>query len=88
MMSTTTIYSTIHDTSPTYMARCRSFASLAPTLGRDYEVPCYFSPQHYRTSERDTDLFRLLGDRQRPDYRWVRAVRTLCTLYVQKLPCT
>ncbi|KIY99244.1 F-box protein [Monoraphidium neglectum] len=48
------------DEMPLYMFD-KAFALAAPQLARDYSVPSYFSD----------DLFELLGEEGRPDYRWL-----------------
>ena len=52
------------DDQPLYLFD-RDFASAAPGLAADYEVPEYFSDASGQ------DLFALLGERERPDYRWL-----------------
>ena len=47
----------------------RNFTTLGG-LGDDYDVPSYFNSA---TSLHGTDLFRLFGEKQRPDYRWLIA---------------
>ena len=44
----------------------RDFNSIS-SLRDDYSVPAYFSPD----AEHGADLFRLLGDRKRPDFKWL-----------------
>lgn len=60
-----------------YIQYCHSVKEEAPLylferdfgndLEVDYEVPNYFS----KYAEHGSDLFRLLGDQRRPDYRWL-----------------
>jgi hypothetical protein len=47
----------------------RNFTTLGG-LGDDYDVPSYFNSA---TSLHGTDLFRVFGEKQRPDYRWLIA---------------
>lgn len=55
-----------HDEMPLYLFDQRfSDPSRHPSLGSDYTVPGVFGE----------DLFALLGETQRPDYRWVTAKR-------------
>lgn len=62
-----------NEESPLYLFE-RDFASVT-TLQDGYEVPKYFSPSSTITSmegiEFATDLFRLFGEKRRPDYRWM-----------------
>ena len=64
--------------SPLYLFD-RDFAAV-PALAQDYQVPKYFSHDAFeqlKSSDADdglkaqTDLFRLLGQTARPDYRWL-----------------
>jgi hypothetical protein len=47
----------------------RDFTAV-PALADDFEVPKYFNPQ---IAKHGTDLYGLLGEKQRPDYRWLIA---------------
>eukprot|EP00968_Pinguiococcus_pyrenoidosus_P027291 scaffold7363_cov263-Pinguiococcus_pyrenoidosus.AAC.24 len=55
----------------------RDFVQLCPKLKDDFHVPKYFDPFYQEPGEpasekpRPTDLFRLYGERRRPDYRWL-----------------
>lgn len=59
----------------------RDFCRAAPSLGSDYSVPSFFAPeqqpqqeeQHQPEQRHHADLFRLLGETARPDYRWLIA---------------
>ncbi len=46
-----------------------NFSAMSPELAADYHVPKYFAP----SPEHPTDLFSLLGETARPDYRWIIA---------------
>lgn len=50
----------------------RDFASSSAALDKDYSIPSYFSFESAELGH-GTDLFRLLGDKGRPDYRWLIA---------------
>lgn len=47
----------------------RNFTTLGG-LEDDYDVPSYFNSA---TSQHGTDLFRVFGEKERPDYRWLIA---------------
>ncbi len=49
----------------------RNFASIAPNIDSDYSVPKYFDPLNKELE--GADLFRLFGEKERPDYRWLIA---------------
>ena len=49
-----------NDEMPLYLFD-KEFAAKSPVLKKDYEVPAYF----------EEDLFQVLGERERPDYRWL-----------------
>ncbi len=48
----------------------RNFAYIAPNIGSDYCVPSYFNSD---TASHGTDLFRVFGEKERPDHRWMIA---------------
>jgi hypothetical protein len=56
------------DEVPMYLFE-RDFANAVPQLNGDYEVPKYFSADEYM----GTDLFRLFGQKRRPDHKWLIA---------------
>lgn len=72
------------DEVPLYLFE-RSYALKAPQIEKDYCVPVYFSTSSFdhnysnsqstntTTREHHHDLFRLLGEKARPDYRWLIA---------------
>ena len=47
----------------------RGFVHKVPSLSSDFKVPEYFSSSLHN----ETDLFRVLGEEGRPDYRWLVA---------------
>lgn len=49
-----------HDDQPLYVFD-KCFADKVPRLGEEYDVPEYFAE----------DLFKVLGEHRRPDYRWL-----------------
>lgn len=54
-----------NEEAPLYLFE-RDFNSIS-SLRDDYSVPTYYSPD----AEHGADLFRLLGDRERPDFKWL-----------------
>jgi hypothetical protein len=47
----------------------RNFSNIATSLGDDYDAPNYFASSEIQ----GTDLFRLFGDKRRPDHKWLIA---------------